>query len=205
VFRARRRQKRFDPTPDAFTSAPVRTTVTGSSDPGERGSAPVVADVQPTVDPTTAADLRRLRDLSHLLDDSIPIPGTGFRIGVEPLIGLLPVVGDGVGLVVSAYVLAVAARSGVPRATLARVAVVLWLDAVVGAVPVVGDLFDAYWKATLRTTALLEARVAEPASAAADRRYLRRLAVVVLALALAGGVVLVALAWRLVDLLGVTG
>ena len=166
--------------------------------------APVVT-VDADLDPTTAADLRRLRDLSHLLDDSIQVPGTEFRVGIEPLIGLLPVVGDGFGLAVSAYVFAVATRTGVPRATLARVAFVLWLDAVVGSVPVLGDLFDAYWKANLRSTRLVEARLADPASVAADRRYLRRLAVVAVALTLVVAAVHVALAWWLRRILGVSG
>ena len=164
----------------------------------DTGPGPVVVDA----DAATPVDLQRLRDLSHLLDDSIRVPGTDYRIGIEPLIGLLPVVGDAVGVAISAYVLAVAARSGVPRATVARVAFVLWLDAVVGSVPLVGDLFDAYWKANLRATHLLEARLADPPSVAADRRYLRRLAVVVVALTLAVVAVLVALAWWLVTALG---
>jgi hypothetical protein len=166
------------------------------------------ADAEPApvvtveADAATAVDLQRLRGLSHLLDDSIQVPGTEFRIGIEPLIGLLPVVGDGFGLAVSAYVFAVATRTGVPRATLARVAFVLWLDAVVGSVPVLGDLFDAYWKANLRSTRLLEARLADPASAAADRRYLRRLAAAVVAITLVAVAVLVALAWWLLGYVG---
>jgi hypothetical protein len=173
--------------------------------------APSDADTEPDTvvtvdaDASTPVNIRRLRDLSHLLDDSIRVPGTEFRIGIEPLIGLLPVVGDGFGLAVSAYVFAVATRTGVPRATLARVAFVLWLDAVVGSVPVLGDCFDAYWKANLRSTRLLEARLADPASAAADRRYLRRLAAVAVALTLVVVAALAALAWWLVRTLGVTG
>ncbi|RCU46857.1 DUF4112 domain-containing protein [Haloplanus salinus] len=182
------------PTPDALTPAPVGPVVTDA----DTGPGPVVVDA----DAATPVDLQRLRDLSHLLDDSIRVPGTDYRIGIEPLIGLLPVVGDAVGVAISAYVLAVAARSGVPRATVARVAFVLWLDAVVGSVPLVGDLFDAYWKANLRATHLLEARLADPPSVAADRRYLRRLAVVAVALTLAVVAVLVALAWWLVTALG---
>lgn len=173
-----------------------------SPDADVDASAPaVVVDA----DAATTVDLQRLRDLSHLLDDSIQVPGTDYRIGVEPLIGLLPVVGDAVGLAISAYVFAVAARSGVPRATLGRIALVLWLDAALGSVPVLGDLFDAYWKANLRSAALLDARLADPASAAADRRYLRRLAVVVVALSLAVLAVVVALAWWLLTTLGVGG
>jgi uncharacterized membrane protein len=176
--------------------------VTGASPDADTDTDTVVTV---DADAATAVDLQRLRDLSHLLDDSIRVPGTEFRIGIEPLIGLLPVVGDGIGLAVSAYVFAVAARTGVPRATLARVAFVLWLDAVVGSVPILGDLFDAYWKANLRTVDLLDARLADPASADDDRRYLRRLAAVAIALALVVVAVLVALVWWLVRLVDVPG
>jgi hypothetical protein len=154
------------------------------------------------VEPAVAADLRRLRGLSRLLDDSIRIPGTDRRIGIDPVIGLLPVVGDAVGVALATYVLAVAVRTGVPRATLARVTFVLWVDATVGAVPVVGDLFDAYWKANRRSVRLLDARVAEPSSAAADRRYLRRVAVVAAALGVTTLVALGAVGWWLVDAVG---
>jgi hypothetical protein len=146
-------------------------------------------------DPTVAADLRRFRDLSHLLDDSIPLPGTRFRVGIEPVVGLLPVVGDAFGVAVAAYALVVAARAGVPRATLARIAFVYVLDGVVGAVPLLGDVFDAFWKANLRTVALLDARLADPGSAAADRRYLRRVGLVGGGLCLAVIFAVVGLAW----------
>jgi hypothetical protein len=148
----------------------------------------------------TAVDIARLRDLSHLLDDSIRVPGTDYRIGIEPLIGLLPVVGDGFGLAVSAYVFSAAVRAGVPRATLARIGFVLWLDALVGSVPVAGDLFDAYWKANLRSVRLLDARLADPAGAAADRRYLKRVVAVAVLAVLVVAAVLVGLGWWLAGL-----
>jgi hypothetical protein len=195
-----------DSTRDAFTPAPVGGAVSDTSrDPPAADADTDTPAVVVDADSATAVDLQRLRDLSHLLDDSIRVPGTEFRIGVEPLIGLLPVVGDAVTTAISAYVFAVAARSGVPRATLGRVALILWLDAVVGAVPLVGDIFDAYWKANLRTADLLDARLADPASAAADRRYLRRLVGVVALLSLVALAVLVALAWWVVHTLGVVG
>lgn len=179
----------------------------GSSADGDgSGDEPTVVTVDldptPAHDPTTAVDLRRLRDLSHLLDDSIRVPGTTFRIGLEPVIGLLPVVGDAVGLAISAYVFAVAARSGVPRATLGRVAFILWIDAIGGAVPLVGDLFDAYWKANLRVADLLDARLDDPASAAADWRYLRRLVAVAVVCTLVVVALLAALVRWLLGYLG---
>ncbi|MFB6103321.1 MAG: DUF4112 domain-containing protein [Haloplanus sp.] len=172
-----------------MTRAPPPSSSDGATD------ATVVDAPDTGLDPGAAADLQRLRDLSVLLDDSIRVPGTRFRIGIEPLIGLLPVVGDAFGVAVAAYALSVAVRTGVPRATLARIAAVYWLDAVVGGVPLLGDLFDAYWKANSRTVALLDARLADPTTASADRRYLWRMGFVGVFLCAAAVAVLAGLVW----------
>jgi hypothetical protein len=130
--------------------------------------------------------VQRLRVLSHLLDDSLRVPGTGFRFGVDALIGLVPGVGDLTGAALSAYVLAQAGRLGAPKATLLRMAGNVALEAVVGAVPFVGDLFDAGWKANLRNLRLLEAHLANPAGAErASRGWLVSVLVVVVLLLLA--------------------
>jgi hypothetical protein len=116
--------------------------------------------------------LRRLRGLGQLLDASIRIPGTQRRFGLDPLIGLLPGVGDGVGAVLSSYIIVEAARYGVPRATLLRMAGNVAIDALVGVVPLLGDLFDAGWKANLRNLALLEDHLQSPGTARrASRRW----------------------------------
>jgi hypothetical protein len=132
------------------------------------------------------ASLQRIRTLSHLLDDSLPVPGTGMRFGLDAVIGLVPGFGDAAGAVMSAYVLLEAGRAGAPRATLLRMAGNIALEAVVGTIPVVGDLFDAGWKSNLRNLHLLEAHLANPgATSRASRAWL---------LAVAGGVLLVGLA-----------
>ena len=105
---------------------------------------------------------RRLRHLAWLLDSSIPLPGLGFRIGLDALIGLVPGLGDIVGTLLSGYIVAEAARIGAPRALLMRMAVNVGVEAVVGAVPVLGDLFDAGWKANQRNVALLGVFLAQP-------------------------------------------
>lgn len=141
------------------------------------------------------AALERVRTLSHLLDNAVRIPGTDFRIGLDPLVGLLPVVGDVPTTAASSYVVLEAARQGVPRATLARMVLYLAVDAIVGSIPLVGDLFDAAWKANARNVALLEARVANPRAGTADRRFLlaTTLALVAGLLALSWGTVWVLL------------
>ena len=130
-----------------------------------------------TPDPVRVARLRRL---AVLLDDSIPIPGTRYRVGVESIIGLLPGAGDLAGGAFSLYILLQAARMGVPRPLLARMATNLVVDVVVGAVPVLGDLFDAGFKANMRNLALLERHVDRPvASTRSSRRFVALLALLV--------------------------
>jgi hypothetical protein len=142
-----------------------------------------------TLDP---ARVERLRRLAVLLDDSIPIPGTGFRIGVESILGLIPGAGDLAGGAFSLYILLQAARMGVPRSLLTRMGWNLAVDVVVGAVPVLGDLFDAGFKANMRNLALLERHVDRPAtSARSSRRFVALLAVLVSLCVIGAVVVLV--------------
>ena len=137
--------------------------------------------------------LERLRRLGYLLDNSIRIPGTGFRIGLETIVGLVPGVGDLVGGGFSAWIILQAARLGAPPSLLARMGWNLLVDVVVGAVPLLGDLFDAGFKANMRNLALLERHVEGPASSRrASRRFIAVLAVALILL-LAGAVALAAL------------
>lgn len=106
-----------------------------------------------------------LRTLGYLLDEAIPIPGTGRRIGFDALIGLVPGVGDGISGVMSAYIVVQASRMGVPVPVLARMVLNLAVDGIVGTVPLLGDLFDAGWKANTRNLALLHAELERPGAA----------------------------------------
>ncbi|HJX87522.1 MAG TPA: DUF4112 domain-containing protein [Gemmatimonadales bacterium] len=124
--------------------------------------------------------LDRLRRLAVLLDDSIHIPGTRFRVGLDALLGLIPGAGDLAGGAFSLYILLEAARMEVPRPLLARMGTNLVIDVVVGAVPLLGDLFDAGFKANLRNLALLERHADRPvASTRSSRRFVALLALLV--------------------------
>lgn len=104
------------------------------------------------------------------MDEGIRLPGTQFRIGLDPIIGLVPGIGDAAGAILAAAILIEAIRRGIPRFTLVRMAANIALDTVLGSVPLLGDLFDAAWKANLRNLALLERHLAEPSLAKrADR------------------------------------
>jgi hypothetical protein len=98
-----------------------------------------------------APRLQRLRQLSRLLDNIVNIPGTKVGIGLDPIIGLLPIGGDALGLLLSFYIIVEAAQLGVSTATLARMVMNVIVDSLVGAIPMLGDLFDFAWKANNHT------------------------------------------------------
>jgi Domain of unknown function (DUF4112) len=104
----------------------------------------------------------RLRRLAWLLDSSIPIPGTRFSIGLEALVGLVPFIGDFVGVAFSLVILAESARLGVGKRILARMALNVALEGLVGLIPLAGDVFDAAWKANQRNVRLLNEWLERP-------------------------------------------
>lgn len=101
------------------------------------------------------AVLRRLHGYSRLMDSAIRIPFTRIEIGVDPVIGLIPVVGDLAGMLLSGYVLAEAHRIGASRRVKAHMLKNILLETVVGMVPLLGDAFDVMYKANLRNTRML--------------------------------------------------
>jgi hypothetical protein len=146
----------------------------------------------------TGRDERRLADVRRLarwLDAAIEIPGTGIRIGIDPLLGLVPGLGDLAGTVLGAWIVVVAQRLGAPSSVLARMGLNLAIDALVGAVPVVGDVFDVAWRANMRNAELLDAWSRAPTTARRSSRAL--VAVIVIAVLLVTAAVAFA-AWSLV-------
>ena len=108
--------------------------------------------------------LERLRRVGYLLDNSIPIPGTRYRLGIDSLIGLVPGLGDILGGVLSLYIIGQSARLGAPRGLLLRMGWNVAIDTLVGEVPILGDLFDIGFKPNLRNLALLEDHLRRPAA-----------------------------------------
>jgi len=90
------------------------------------------------------------------MDASVPVPFIHKRIGIDGIMGIIPGVGDGIGALFSAYIIARAAHMGVPRALLLRMAGNVGIDTLVGTIPLLGDLFDMTWKSNLRNLQLLE-------------------------------------------------
>lgn len=114
---------------------------------------------------------RRLARLAWLLDNSIAIPGLRFRVGIDAILGLIPGLGDVLGVLLSSYIVREAARIGAPPSVLMRMAFNVAVEGVVGLVPLVGDVFDAVWKANQRNLALLDAHLAHPQRAKRSSRF----------------------------------
>jgi hypothetical protein len=130
----------------------------------------------------------RAKGLARVLDDLIRIPGTNIGIGLDPIIGLIPGVGDMAGGLLSTYILMVAARQGVSTSVLMRMLGNIALDSLVGIVPVLGDLFDFGVKANRRNVDLLERYLMAPGQTKAASRGVVA-AVVLAALLIVVGVI----------------
>ena len=145
-----------------------------------------------------SVDISRLKRLAWLLDSAIRIPGTSFRIGLDGLIGLIPGIGDLVAGAASSYILLHAVRLGAPMAITLRMAMNILFEAVIGVIPVVGDIFDFAFKANLRNVQLLLDFDVAPAT-------VRNRSLLIVALTITLVLTLLALAfWALFALLSTT-
>jgi hypothetical protein len=137
------------PSPRSVSAAPSRSAE------GQRtySSGGAIEGIDDSAGPVPA--LERTRLVAELLDDAIPIPLVDRRIGLDPLIGLLPGAGDAVAGAISLYIVAEALVAGVPASTLSRILLHVLVDVAIGAIPIVGDVFDALWKANRRNVSLL--------------------------------------------------
>lgn len=100
--------------------------------------------------------LRQLEGLARLMDSQFRIPGTKFRFGLDGLLGLIPGVGDLSTFAVSSYMLWVMAQNGASGYVMARMVLNVLIDAIVGTVPIIGDLFDIGFKANTRNLRLMQ-------------------------------------------------
>ena len=129
--------------------------------------------VEPRIAPSSARDderLARLRRLAWWLDEGIRVPGTGIRFGLDPILGLVPGLGDVAGALLGGAILMEAYRRRMPGSTLLRMAANVILDTTAGAVPLIGDLFDFVWKSNRRNLDLLERHSFTPSKAARTDR-----------------------------------
>lgn len=103
----------------------------------------------------------QLARLAKLMDAQFSIPGTGMRFGLDGLLGLIPGVGDLSTMAVSGYMISIMAKNGASGALIARMVVNVIIDAIVGAIPFVGDIFDFGWKANTKNVRLMQEHYVE--------------------------------------------
>jgi hypothetical protein len=134
--------------------------------------------------------------LAWLLDNSIPIPGTGRRIGIDAIIGLVPGLGDVVSGGLGILVVARGVQLGLPGVVVARMLVNVALDFVIGSIPIIGDAFDLWFKANQRNVGLVRRYSLTPGASTAPQWGFF--------IAILAGMVLLAVAmvWLLAELLG---
>jgi hypothetical protein len=117
--------------------------------------------------PAQTQRIETLRTISQLLDSAFLLPGTNYRIGLDPILGIVPVLGDLVSPLFTMGLLWQARELGVPKVVQLRMIFNVAIDSLFGVVPVVGDLFDFAWKSNDKNLALLERHAYEEHRASA--------------------------------------
>jgi len=135
---------------------------------------------------------RRIGRFTKVLDELIEIPGTPVKVGLDPVIGLIPIAGDAVAALVGGWVILEASRFGIPRIVLARMILNLAIDLAIGAIPFIGDIFDLAFRSNSRNLALFRRHALDPtASTRGDQALFIGLALLI-----------VGIVWLVVTLLG---
>ncbi len=100
--------------------------------------------------------IRELDNIASWMDARFSVPGTNIRFGLDSLIGLVPGIGDTIGMAVSGYIFHRAVQQGVPHHIKFRMIFNIFIDWLIGLIPLLGDLFDVKWKANIRNVELLK-------------------------------------------------
>jgi hypothetical protein len=110
---------------------------------------------------TVSQDIQALEGLAHIMDSAIVIPGTSIRVGIDSLIGLIPGIGDTISALISSYIVQQASKYNLPWHLKLHMAFNIFMDWLIGIVPLIGDLFDIGWKANIRNVELLKKHIAK--------------------------------------------
>jgi hypothetical protein len=100
--------------------------------------------------------LLRLKLLSERLDELTKIPGTNQKVGIDAIIGLIPILGDLIGAVFSTYIMYSGIKMGVSSKVVTKMAANIGIEFIIGSFPIIGDIFDILWKANKRNVELIE-------------------------------------------------
>jgi Domain of unknown function (DUF4112) len=140
--------------------------------------------------------------LAWLLDNSVPIPGTGRRIGLDGVVGLVPGLGDVISAGLGIFVVLRGLQVGLPRVVVARMLINLGLDVTIGAIPIIGDAFDLWFKSNARNLGLIQRHAGDPgASTRGDWAFVWAVVAGAIALLLAVGWLVGSLIGWLISLL----
>jgi len=163
------------------TTAPTRSVAPRSAAAGARERSARLAAAE-----------RRFAVATRLLDDLVTVPGTRHRVGVEPVIGLIPGVGDVVSAAMGVWLIVEATRFRLPGSVVGRMVLNTLVDLIVGIVPIVGDLFDFAFKSNTRNLELFRRYASDPTASTREHRLI-----------LAGAVaIVIGVLWLLLAALG---
>lgn len=143
--------------------------------------------------PEDSERLRLARFLADLLDQRFTIPGTSIRIGLDPILGLIPGIGDLIANLTGSLILLLAARIGVPKIALARMGVNIAINTVLGAVPVVGDVLSIWFRSNIRNVELLQRYLGRPRRRAVLSDWLLVIGLLILLFTLLAGILAAAI------------
>jgi hypothetical protein len=135
---------------------------------------------------------RRIGRVTKVLDELVSVPGTSTKVGLDPVIGLIPIVGDAVAALVGGWVILEASRFGVPRIVLARMILNLTVDLAIGAIPLLGDLYDVVFHSNSRNLELFRRHALDPAASTRGEQ----------ALFIGLGLLIVGIVWLVVTAMG---
>lgn len=122
-------------------------------------------DVVRNAAPSREAALRRMQAVANILDTAFVVPGTKQRVGIDAIIGLIPGVGDILTTILSSYVIWEARNLGISRVALVRMIANLGIHAAVGSLPIVGDMFDAFFRVNQRNMRIVRSQLERKAPA----------------------------------------
>jgi hypothetical protein len=132
------------------------------------------------------------RFLADLLDQRFTIPGTSIRIGLDPILGLIPGIGDLLANLTGSMILILAVQLGIPKVVLARMGINIAVNAIIGAIPIFGDIISIWFRSNVRNVALLERYLGRPSKRVELGDWLFVILLIVGLLALLGGIVVAA-------------
>jgi hypothetical protein len=127
--------------------------------------------------------------LADLLDQRFTIPGTSIRIGLDPIISLIPGIGDLLANLTGSMILIIAAQLGVPKAVLARMGINIAINTLIGAIPIFGDIFSIWFRSNVRNVELLQRYLGRPTQRSEPRDWLFVIALIAGLLLLMGGII----------------